>query len=134
MTIIYADTSALLKRVIVEPESTAVRRILLERSGAGDVITASSLAWLEVWRSLRRLETADLDAAASVALSGIAEIPLTDTVLTRARRIGPEGLRSLDALHLTSAVGVGATSVLTYNDRLAGAAALLGFEVLRPVA
>lgn len=54
VTVIYADTSALLKRIVAEPESAAVRRLLAEQVAAGDVIAASSLAWLEVWRSLRR--------------------------------------------------------------------------------
>jgi predicted nucleic acid-binding protein len=132
LTIIYADTSALLKRVIVEPQSVALRIVLQELHGAGEVFAASSLAWLEVYRSLRRLQTTDLKLVAAAALSGIAEIPLTETILTQARRVGPEMLRSLDAIHLAAALAAGAVSILTYDDRLAGAATLLGFEVLAP--
>lgn len=132
MTIIYADTSALLKRVLIEPQSDALRKVLRERHEAGDVLASSSLAWLEVYRSLRRLRTTDLELLASSALSGIVEIPLTEAALTQARRVGPETLRSLDAIHLAAAVAVGATSMLTYDDRLGGAANLLGFEVLAP--
>ena len=132
MTIIYADTSALLKRVLIEPQSDALRTVLRERHDAGDVLASSSLAWLEVYRSLRRLRTTDLELLASSALSGIVEIPLTEAALTQARRVGPETLRSLDAIHLAAAVAVGATSMLTYDDRLGGAANLLGFEVLAP--
>jgi predicted nucleic acid-binding protein len=132
LTIVYADTSALLKRVLIEPQSDALRTVLRERHDAGDVLASSSLAWLEVYRSLRRLQTMDLELLASSALSGIVEIPLTEAALTQARRVGPETLRSLDAIHLTAAVAVGATSMLTYDDRLGGAANLLGFEVLAP--
>ena len=132
MTIVYADTSALLKRVLIGPQSDALRTVLRERHDAGDVLASSSLAWLEVYRSLRRLQTMDLELLASSALSGIVEIPLTEAALTQARRVGPETLRSLDAIHLTAAVAVGATSMLTYDDRLGGAANLLGFEVLAP--
>lgn len=132
MTILYADTSALLKRVIIEPASADLRRVLLERKASGDVVVASSLAWLEVWRSLRRLRVGDLDSTAGTALVGVDEIPLTDDILHRARRIGPDMLRSLDAIHLTSAVAVGASAVLTYDNRLADAAAVSGFEVLSP--
>jgi predicted nucleic acid-binding protein len=130
MTIIYIDTSALLKRVVVEKESTEVRRMLRETNAAGDVVAASELAWLEVWRTLRRASVDDLESAAITALCGIAEIPLTTDILVRARRIGPAMLRSLDAVHLTSAVAIGATTVLTYDDRMARAAAELGFEVI----
>lgn len=132
MTVVYADTSALLKRVVAEPESAGVRRVLAERVGAGDVIAASSLAWLEVWRSLRRAAAVDLPAATTAALSGVVEIPLTEDLLVRARAIGPAGLRSLDAVHLTSAVAVGATAILGYDLRLTDSAALLGLEVLSP--
>lgn len=132
MTVIYADTSALLKRVVAEPESAVLRRTLARHVDAGDVIAASSLAWLEVWRSLRRATAGDLRAAAAAALSGVVEIPLTDDVMMRARAIGSDGLRSLDAVHLTSAVAVGATVMLSYDRRLTESAALLGFEVLSP--
>ena len=132
MTILYADTSALLKRVIIEPASANLRRVLLERTASGDVVAASSLVWLEVWRSLRRLRVDDPDLTAGTALVGVDEIPLTDDILHRARRIGPDMLRSLDAIHLTSAVAVGASAVLTYDNRLADAAAVSGFEVLSP--
>ncbi len=130
MTIIYIDTSALLKRVVVDKESTEVRRMLRETNAAGDVVAASELAWLEVWRTLRRVSVDDLESVATTALRGIAEIPLTTDILVRARRIGPAMLRSLDAVHLTSAVAIGATTVLTYDDRMARAAADLGFEVI----
>src|SRR6476661_6641856 len=130
MTIIYIDTSALLKRVVVDKESTEVRRMLRETNAAGDVVAASELAWLEIWRTLRRASVDDLESAAVAALRGIAEIPLTTDILVRARRIGPAVLRSPDAIHLTSAVAIGATTVVTYDDLMARAATDLGFEVI----
>lgn len=66
------------------------------------------------------------------ALAGIAEFPLSESVLVRARQAGDEGLRTLDAIHLASAVAVGADSVLTYDDRLAESAAAEGLAVLAP--
>jgi predicted nucleic acid-binding protein len=130
LTIIYVDTSALIKRVVVEQESADVRRMLRETNAAGDVVAASELAWLEVWRTLRRASVADLESAAAAALRGIAEIPLTTDILARARRIGPARLRSLDAIHLTSAVAIGATTVVTYDGRMARAAGDFGFQVI----
>jgi predicted nucleic acid-binding protein len=130
LTIVYVDTSALVKRVIVEQESADVRTLLRQRNAAADVIAASELAWLEVWRTLRRASVDDLESAAGAALRGIGEIPLTTDILVRARRIGPAMLRSLDAIHLTSAMAIGATTVLTYDDRMARAAAELGFLVI----
>lgn len=132
MTVLYADTSALLKRVVVEAESAAVRTLLSERHVAGDLLTSSSIAWLEVWRSLRRAAVADVESIAASALSGVAEFPLDDLLLRRARRVGADELRSLDAIHLASAIVVRADAILTYDLRLADAAAAAGLEVLAP--
>ncbi|MBA3294145.1 MAG: type II toxin-antitoxin system VapC family toxin [Geodermatophilaceae bacterium] len=128
----YVDSSALLKRVVLEAESSAVRFLLREADADGDLITASSLAWLEVWRSLRRAGVADLAATVNSALSGVAMFRLRDTVLIRARRVGYDELRSLDAIHLASALDVGADSILTYDERLAESAASVGLNVLAP--
>lgn len=132
MTVLYVDSSALLKRVILEAESSRVRALLRDRAHAREVLTASSLAWVEVWRALRRAGTADVEALVRAALSGIAEFPLDEAVLLRARRVGPDSLRTLDAVHLASALAVGADELLTYDERLAAAAGLAGIEVLAP--
>ena len=133
MTTLYVDTSALLKRVVIESESDAVRALLLTRVTGGDLLVASSLAWLEVWRALRRAGLTDIEMVAEAALSGIAEFPLDDVVLLRARRVGQDQLRSLDAIHLAAAIAVGADSLLTYDVRLASSAAAVGLNVLAPV-
>lgn len=132
MTSLYVDSSALLKRVVLEAESSAVRLLLREADADGGLLAASSLAWLEVWRSLRRAGVADLAATVNSALSGMAMVRLRDTVLIRARRVGFDELRSLDAIHLASALEVGADSILTYDDRLAESAASVGLIVLAP--
>lgn len=57
---------------------------------------------------------------------------LRDSVLLRARQVGNDALGSLDAIHLASALAVGADSILTCHDRLADSAASLGLTVLAP--
>ena len=131
MTDLYVDTSALLKRVFIEPESPQVRTILRARSAAGDLLVSSELAWVEVARSLVRAGVSDVDDALSAACSGIAKHPLDSTVMTRARTIGPAPLRSLDAIHLAAAIGVGAVELLTFDRRLADAAEALGVRAIR---
>ena len=132
MTTLYVDSSALLKRVFIEAESSAVRSLLRQSNNAGDLLTSSSLAWLEGWRALRRSGIANVSSVVPRALAGIAEFPLSESVLIRARRVGDGSLRTLDAIHLASAVAVGADSVLTYDDRLAESAAAEGLVVLAP--
>lgn len=62
-------------------------------------------------------------------MSGIEEFPLDDGVLETARRIGGDNLRSLDAVHLASAVMMGAHSIMTFDLRLAEAAESAGIDV-----
>lgn len=131
MTILYVDTSALLKRVVTEPESSAVRSLLLAADASGDLLTASSLAWVEVWRALRRIGAFDVETAQN-AVAGIAEFPLATATLMKARQVGPDDLSSLDAIHLAAAIAVGADTLVTYDARLATAARSVGMSVLAP--
>lgn len=132
MTVYYVDSSVLLKRVVIEAESAVVRVLLRESNAAGHLLTASSLAWLEVWRALRRGGAAHVPSVARRAMSGIAEFALSDAVLVRARGVGAHRLRSLDAIHLASALAVGADHLVTYDDRLADSARNAGISVLSP--
>lgn len=64
------------------------------------------------------------------ALSEIAELPLDAAVLDAARRVGPPNLRSLEAIHLASAVTLRATEILTFDLRLADAAKSVGVKAI----
>lgn len=132
---LYADGSALIKRVIAEAESAALVDALDEHVRAGAFVVSSSLAWIEVARVLRVRHArrrahgaAELDAA----MSGVAEHPITPEVVGLARRVDPDALRSLDAIHLATALLVDADLVLTYDVRLAEACELGGLPVTRP--
>lgn len=130
--IVYLDTSALLKRVIIEPEAAAVRALLTRVAAAGDLLTSSAPTWVEVERALRRADVPDLGRLTEAALSGIDEFPLRPAVLDQARTIGPATLRSMDAIHLASAIGIRATQLVTFDERLAAAARDEGIDVLAP--
>lgn len=132
MSTIYLDTSAMLKRVLVEPQSMAVVAQVADYQDRGDLMVASSLAWVEACRALRRTGTADVDAVVADATSGIAEFPLSPTVLVQARSLGPESLRTLDALHLSAAVTLAVDAIMTFDDRLAAAAEAVGLRVVAP--
>lgn len=127
---IYLDSSAIVKRVIDEPESDALEDALETHAARGDWLVTSALARVEVSRALRtRIDAEDpqtLDRLGQEAFMGIAEYPLDGQVLALARRIGPPVLRSLDALHLASAVLVDADAIVVYDARLATAAREMG--------
>jgi uncharacterized protein len=130
LTSLYVDTSALLKRVFLEAESTQVREILRTRSTSGDLLAASELAWVEVSRALLRAGVRDTDAMVGAACAGIARQPIDPVVMVRARTIGPSTLRSLDAIHLSAAIGLGTVEMLTFDERLAEAAETVGIKAI----
>lgn len=132
---IYCDTSALLKRVVLEGESMALMAALDKHHGDGAVLCSSSLAWVEVSRALRNLSgTGHAEVATDVenAMSGVHEQLFGPSVVALARRVRPDRLRSLDAIHLASALLIDADLVLTYDTRLAAACTENGLRVAAP--
>lgn len=130
MSALYVDSSALLKRLFPEAESSMVRALLADRTDQAVLIASSELAWLEVARTVRRAGVADVDSAVRGACSGIARHRLDSKVLESAHRIGPASLRSLDAIHLAAAVILGAAEILTFDARLAAAAESVGVRAV----
>ena len=126
----YVDSSALIKRVVDEAESEAVEDYLAEQVAAGTLVISSAPASVEVARALRRLpgRGRSSDELAREALAGVAESLISDEVIALTRRTGPAVLRSLDALHLATALL--ADVVVTYDTRLADAASDSGLAVL----
>lgn len=136
---IYVDSSALLKRVVTEPDSDALVAVLRRHEAEQDALVSSALAWIEVSRSLRArwADEADQSAVADaidIALSGIDEYPINAEVVSLARRMGPAVLQSLDAIHLATSVLVDADVVVTFDARLAAACSENGLAVRAPTA
>ncbi len=135
--IVYVDSRALIKRVVAEPESETLDLALAGHVADQDVLVSSSLAWVEVERALRAIVDSDprvdVGASARVAMSGIAERVIGADVVSLARRIEPPVLRTLDAIHVATAVLLDADLVMTYDDRLAAAAIRNSLDVAAPV-
>ncbi len=134
--IVYVDSSALIKRVVAEPESEALDLALAGHVADQDVLVSSALAWVEVERALRSIVSSnrhfDVGESARVAMSGVAERVIGADVVSLARRIEPPVLRTLDAIHLATAVLLDADLVMTYDDRLAAAARRNSLDVVAP--
>jgi predicted nucleic acid-binding protein len=120
---VYVDSSALIKRVFVEKESTDLLSFLDEHYQRGDLLTTSSLGFTEVSRVVLAHASAKTPAGDLIdeAISGIDECPIAPDVLSVARRVDPMKLRTLDAIHLATAILIDADVVVTYDDRLADA-------------
>lgn len=134
---VYVDSSALIKRSVQEAESDQLEDALERYVRTASPLVSSSLAWVEVSRALRtRAAHGDANAAfqdaVAVALSGVAERPITEDVVGLARRIGPSPLRTLDAIHLATAILLDVDVLITYDDRLADACRHHGLVVGAP--
>lgn len=128
-TLAYLDTSAYVKLIVDERESAALQREL----GRWSAWTSSALLGVEAVRACRRLGE-HVAASAETSLSDVAQVPVDDTVLAIARRLDPSELRSLDAIHLATALSIGSDlgALFSYDDRLAAAADAAGLRVLAP--
>jgi predicted nucleic acid-binding protein len=126
----YLDTSALVKLVVAEPETGALRAWLGE---ADRVPVACDLARTELLRAVRRVAP-DRAPQARTVLDSITLTEVTTSLFEGAGRLGPAALRGLDAIHLAAALDLGddLDALVTYDDRLADAAQLNGIPVTAP--
>jgi predicted nucleic acid-binding protein len=127
--LLYLDSSAIVKLVVPEPETKALRELL--RSWPERV--SSVMARIEVERVARRIGGGAVRRARTV-LSRIALIDLDREVVRVAAATDPPELRTLDAIHLATAVSLGRDlgAFCAYDVRLGGAAVSKGIEVLAP--
>lgn len=127
--IAYLDSSALVKLVVAEAESWALGDYVRDRQ-----VVSSDIARVEFPRSVRRLGLGDAAVTrADETLRKVTLLKLERILLTRASELEPSELRSLDAIHLASALSVSELEAfVTYDRRLATAAESAGLGVLAP--
>jgi predicted nucleic acid-binding protein len=127
---VYLDASALVKLVMSEPETPALVAYL----GDASFVLSSRLSHVEVRRAVARVaEPGDVEHAASM-LEGLQLIELDAAVADVAGSAAPVSLRSLEAIHLASAMSVTdeIEAFVTYDLRLADAARAAGLTVVAP--
>ena len=126
----YVDSSAMLKLAFTEPESVQLREWLTQEQ---PVLVGSDLVRTETIRAVRRTFPEQLDRALTT-LGLLNLLRVTPTAFRRASDLGPESLRSLDALHLASALELGEDleGMITYDSRLTVACARHGVRVMAP--
>lgn len=130
MSVYYIDTSAALKLLADEEHSAAFTEFY--DANASSSWVSSALLRIEVVRAVARVLPAALpDALDLLTAFDFAGI---DDVVERAMQEPDRRLRSRDAIHLATArvLGTDLDAVVTYDDRLAAAAADAGMPVLRP--
>lgn len=128
---IYFDTSALVKLIFDETESAALAEWLTVRADVPKI--SSDLSIIELLRTCRRVDEGAVESA-NLLLGGIDLLPMDRAVVEKAASLVPTELRSLDAIHLASALSVKAnlTALVAYDVRLCSAAVEVGIEVVSP--
>ncbi len=128
---LYLDSSAILKLVMPEPES----KLLFELLTNWSIRVSSELARTEVLRALRRTGAAVPQfRRGQRAIARIGLIPIDSRILNDAAMLKPLSLRSLDAIHLATALSLRSelAAVVTYDVRLSKAATDAKLSVWSP--
>lgn len=130
---IYLDASALMKLVREEAETEALLDWLASQPEIP--VVTSELGRVEVLRSARRAGPDALTEARAV-IGDVDLVPLDRGVQDLACELGDPPLRTLDTLHLASALLLGddLTALVAYDDRLLGAAQAAGLPIATPLA
>jgi hypothetical protein len=123
----YLDASALVKLAIYEPETDAVRAFISQF----DQVATSRIGLIET-RRVVKCTGGDM-ARASEVLASVGPIEVGVAIAASAVGIAPPTLKTLDAIHLASALALYAVDAfVTYDERLAAAARAAGLTVASP--
>ena len=128
---IYVDSSALVKLVLPEAESAALMTLLTSEVRP----ISSELATVEVIRAARRASRdSEVYQRAAAVLAAVHLVIVDVEILERAASLEPETLRSLDAIHLASALSLApeVEAMIVYDADLSEAASRAGLRVLAP--
>ena len=124
----YAESSALLKLLIVEKESVALSDFI------DFTIKSSVLTRVEVIRTLHKIAPEKITDA-QIILDGIDSTPVNSAILTVAENFSPSiTLKSLDALHIATVIFLDKSveGVITYDKAMIKNAKELGIKVASP--
>jgi predicted nucleic acid-binding protein len=130
LSALYLDSSAFVKLTVDEPETAALRVFLADRTLRR---VSSALLRTEALRAVRHLG-ADALATVRDGLRRIDLVAIDDRILDAAGVLEPRVLRTLDAIHLATAIAVGddLEVIVTYDGRMVEAARLLGMSTTTP--
>jgi len=129
--VIYLDSAALVKLVRREQSTPELVAWLNERPGVP--LACSALAEVEVPRAIRRVAP-DALPAVPATLARIYRLEIDAAVRSAAAQLAEPNLRTLDAIHVATAAGMGAElqAFVTYDQRLLETARELGLPVASP--
>ena len=130
-SVLYLDASALVKLVLPEAESAA----LVAALAGGPRLITSAVGAIETRRALLAAsDDPELAEKAEEVLTAVTLVGITEPIRWTAGMLRPAALRTLDAIHLATALSFGAEleAFVVYDRRLAEAALAAGLEVRAP--
>ena len=135
MALLYADASAIVKLILHEPESDALRTFISDAD-----LVSCELVLTEVPRAIHRAVADDpslpldsLIARAGSAIDAIALSPLDRGLLLAAGALDEPALRALDAIHVAAAIDVAPVDAfVSYDERQAAAVRMAGLRTVAP--
>ena len=130
MIALYLDSSAFVKLAVEEPETAVLRGFLANREHRR---VSSALLRTEALRAVRHLGAEAL-ATVREGLRRVDLVGIDDRILDTAGTLEPRVLRTLDAIHVATAMALGddLEAIVTYDERMVEAARLLGLSTVTP--
>jgi predicted nucleic acid-binding protein len=128
--IVYVETSALTPLIKKEDQSATVRSYLGDLVDDGHVLLTGRLTETELRRAAHRYGAPQ--SQATIVLEALVIEEQTPSHFKLAGTIGSAWLRSLDALHVATAVASNCTAMITLDARVHEAAVEVGIPVLDP--
>jgi predicted nucleic acid-binding protein len=117
------------KLVIEEPESEALARQL----ASGQTLATSRIAVVEVARATALANPApEVRQETAALLDSCLLVEVTPTLLGAVAALTSRSVRTLDAVHLASALRIEADQVIAYDHRLLAAAKASSLDVASP--
>lgn len=128
-SLLYVDSSALVKLVIEEPESVALGEYLPRDA----LLATSRIALVEVPRATALANPSEeVEKETARLLQACVLVAVGDPVLRSAAAMTSREVRTLDAIHLSTALYVEADELVAYDRRLLAAAEAQGVRVAAP--
>jgi uncharacterized protein len=129
-SVVYLDSSAIVKLIFDEPETDALQRFLADRPSRFSSVVARA----EVIRAARSVGDDLVVGRAHDVLDGLDFIELDSQTIRRAAGVEPRSVRTLEAIHLAAALSLepDLAGIVVYDRRLAAAARAAGLTVWAP--
>ncbi len=126
--ITYVESSALVPLIKSEELSAAIRAYLIDLTADGSPLVTGRVSETELRRVAQRYSIPQ--SKVTDVLHAVEIEDHTPAHFRLAGTLGPQNLRSLDALHVATALQAGCSAMVSLDDRVIAAAESVGIPAL----